>query len=143
MRKSAKMEVQRHTRDPNGCQKGSQVTPRCSKGSPKVPQGVPKDLKKSEKAPQSDPHTQNKVDTFSKPGFVHRRSVFEPPKLKVDYHCYTSGALEKLSFSKQHENTINTMLLGASRTTCLSMGTGSAFQGGESTHTVQTELRNM
>jgi hypothetical protein len=32
-----------------------------------------------------------KIDTFSKLGFVHRRSVFEPPEPKVDYHYYVFG----------------------------------------------------
>ena len=111
MPKSVKMDAQRHTRDPNGCPKGSQVAPRCPKGSPKVPQGVPKDPKKSEKAPQSDTQAQNKVDTFSKPGFVHRRNVFEPPRLRFDDHPYTFDTLEKLIFPESDENTVNTMLL--------------------------------
>ena len=35
-----------------------------------------------------------KIDTFSKLGFVHRRSVFEPPEPKVDYPYYVFGTLE-------------------------------------------------
>ena len=105
------MEAQRHTRDPNDCPKTSQVNPRCPKGFPKVPQGVPKDPKKTEKAPQSDTQAQNKVDTFSKPGFVHRRNVFEPPRLRFDDHPYTFDTLEKLILPKSNENTVNTMLL--------------------------------
>ena len=105
------MEAQRHTRDPNDCPKTSQVNPRCPKGSPKVPQGVPKDSKKSEKTAQSDTQAQNKVDTFSKLGFVHRRNVFEPPKPKVDYHYYVFGTLEIIILVKSVENIAPAMLL--------------------------------
>ena len=105
------MEAQRHTRNPNGCPKNFQVTPRFTKVSPKVPQGVPKDHKKSEKTFQSDTQAQNKVKTFFKLGFVHRRNVFEPPKPKVDYHYYVSVTLETLILVESHENTAPAMLL--------------------------------
>ena len=105
------MDAQRHTRNPNGCPKGSQVAPRCPKGSPRSPKGLPKDSKKTEKASQSDPQAQNKVNAFSKLGFVHRRNVFEPPRLRFDDHPYTFDTLEKLIFHESYENTVNTMLL--------------------------------
>ena len=44
-------------------------------------------------------------------GFVHKGSVFEPPKLKVDYHYYVFGTLEILIFMKSDENTAPAMLL--------------------------------
>ena len=81
------------------------------KGNPRKSQGVPKESKKSQKGFQSDRQAQNKVDTFSKPGFVHRRNVFEPPRLRFDDHPYTFDTLEKLIFPKSDENAINTMLL--------------------------------
>ena len=42
---------------------------------------------------------------------MHRRSVFEPPKLKVDDPYYTFGTLEVLIFTKSDENTAPAMLL--------------------------------
>ena len=41
---------------------------------------------------------------------MHRRSVFEPPKPKVDYPYYVFGTLEILIFSKCYENLVNTIL---------------------------------
>ena len=46
---------------------------------------------------------QNKTDTFSKLGFVHRRSVFDPPEPKVDYPYYVFGTLEILILVKGAE----------------------------------------
>ena len=79
-----------------------------SQRAPKVSQRTPK---VSQKAPQSTHQAQKKVDTLSKLGFVHRRSVFEPPKPKVDYPYYVFGTLGKLIFPKCHENVVNTMLI--------------------------------
>ena len=109
--KSAKMEHQRRPRAPFGCQCDPKVTQKLPKGSPRRSQGVPKEPKKLEKATQSDTQAPKKVDTLSKLGFVHRRSVFEPPKLKVDYHYYVFGTLEIIIFAKSDENTAPTMLL--------------------------------
>ena len=84
---------------------------------------MPKDPKKSEKAPQSDTQAQNKVDTFSKPGFVHRRSVFDPPRLRFGDHPYTFDTLEKLILPESDENTVNTMLLEPpNKSHCLESG---------------------
>ena len=44
---------------------------------------------------------------------MHRRSVFEPPKPKVDYHYYVLGTLEILILVKSDETTVNTMLIEA------------------------------
>ena len=52
-----------------------------------------------------------KISTFSKLGFVHRRSVFEPPEPKVDYPYYVFGTFEILILVKSNETNINTMLL--------------------------------
>ena len=41
---------------------------------------------------------------FSKLGFVHRRSVFEPPEPKVDYLYYVFGTLEILILVKGAES---------------------------------------
>ena len=41
------------------------------------------------------PKAKIKIDTFSKLGFVHTRSVFEPPKPKVDYLYYVFGKTSK------------------------------------------------
>ena len=90
-----------------------------SKSTPKSPQGLPKgfprDPKRPQKTPQSTPQVKKKVDTLSKLGFVHRRSVLEPPKLKVDYHYYTLGTLKVLTFSENDENTAPAMLLETPR----------------------------
>ena len=79
-----------------------------SQRAPKVAQRTPK---VSQKAPQRPIQAQKKVDTLSKLRFVHRRSVFEPPKPKVDYPYYVFGTLGKLFFPKCHENVVNTMLI--------------------------------
>ena len=68
--------------------------------TPKASQGVPKDFKSlPESIKKSTPgltRAKIKIDTFSKLGFVHRRSVLEPPKPKVDYPYYVLGTLEIL-----------------------------------------------
>jgi hypothetical protein len=99
-------------------QRGSRVTPsdpKVAQSEPKAPQGVPKAPKRLPKSkPKSTPRPTRakiKIDTFSKLGFVHRRSVFEPPKLKVDYPYYVLGTLEILILVKSDETIINTMLL--------------------------------
>ncbi len=109
--KSAKMEPQRRPRAPFGCQSDPQVTQKLPKGSPRRSQGVLKEPKRSQKAAQSDHQAPKKVGTLSKLGFVHRRSVFETLKLKVDYLYYVFSSLEVLIFIKSHENTAPAMLL--------------------------------
>ena len=42
---------------------------------------------------------------------MHRRSVFEPPRLRFDDPPYTFDTLEKLILPESDENTVNTMLL--------------------------------
>ena len=84
------------------------VTPRSPKVSQRLPKGLPKALQKPLRDP---PGPTKKIGTFSKLGFVHRRSVFEPPKPKVDYPYYVLGTLEILILVKSHENIVNTMLL--------------------------------
>jgi hypothetical protein len=83
-----------------------------AQSDPKVPQGVPKDPKRPPKStPKSTPgptRAKIKINTFSKLGFVHRRSVFEPPKPKVDYLYYVLGTLEILILVKSDETIINT-----------------------------------
>ena len=49
------------------------------------------------------PKAKIKIDTFSKLGFVHRRSVFEPPEPKVDYLYYVFGTLEIIILVKGDE----------------------------------------
>jgi hypothetical protein len=86
-----------------------------AQSDPKVPQGVPKapkrHPKRTPKSTQGPTRDKIKVSTFSKLGFVHRRSVFEPPKPKVDYPYYVLGTLEILILVKSDETTVNTMLI--------------------------------
>ena len=109
------MEPKGPPRAPHSRQRGSQVTPRSPKVTPRCPQGVPKAPKRPPKStPKSTlgpTRAKIKIDTFSKPGFVHRRSVFEVPKPKVDYLYYVLGTLERLLLVKSNENIVNTMLL--------------------------------
>ena len=51
--------------------------------------------KKREKREERRTRAKIKIDTFSKLGFVHRRSVFEPPEPKVDYPYYVFGKTSK------------------------------------------------
>ena len=77
--------------------------------------GVPKDIKRPPKStPKRDPgatQAKQKIHTISKLGFVDRRGVFEPPKLKVDYHYFVFGTLEPLILVKSLENDAPAMLL--------------------------------
>ena len=93
------MEPKEHPRAPHSRPRGSQVTPRWPKvtpRSPKVSQRLPKDIPKARQKAAQDPPGTKKVSTFSKLGFVHRRSVFEPPEPKVDYHYYVFATMEIL-----------------------------------------------
>ena len=86
-----------------------------AQSGPKVPKGVPKAPKRPPKStPKSTPgptRAKIKIGMFSKLGFVQRRSVFEPPKPKVDYPYYVLGTLEILILLKSDETTVNTMLI--------------------------------
>ena len=44
-------------------------------------------------------------------GFVHRRNVFEPPRLRFDDLPYTFDTSGKLISPESDENIVNTMLL--------------------------------
>ena len=105
------MAAQRAPKRPPGAQKGPQRAPKVSQRTPK----------ESQKASQSDHQAQKKVDTVSKLRFAGIYSVFEPPKLKVDYPYYVFGTLGKLFFPKCHENIVNTMLLELPKKPVLAM----------------------
>ena len=101
------MEPKGHPRAPHSSPKGFPSDPKVAQSDPKAPQGVPKAPKRLPKSkPKSTPRPTRakiKIDTFSKLGFVHRRSVFEPPEPKVDYHYYVFGTLEILILVKGDE----------------------------------------
>ena len=117
--KSRKIGSQGRPGAPHGRPRGTQATPRSPKvtpRSPKVSQRLPKGFPKGfPKARQKAPQDQNKFDAFSKLGFVHRRSVFEPPKPKVDYPYYVLGTLEILILVKSDETIVNTIRLEPSK----------------------------
>ena len=80
--------------DPRVPKRVPEGPPRCPKGLQKTPKKHPKEHPKTHKG-------SNKINTLSKLGFVHRRSVLEPPKPKVDYLYYTLGTLKSLMFTKK------------------------------------------
>ena len=88
---------------PQGDQKGIHRGPKVPQSKPKVTQGIPKAPKRAPKSTSKSTPGQNKFDAFSKLGFVHRRSVLEPPKPKVDYPYYVLGTLEILILAKGAE----------------------------------------
>ena len=65
--------------------------------------GLTRCLDKPGPVTDAPPKAKIKIDTFSKLGFVHRRSVFEPPEPKVDYPYYVFGTLEILILVKGDE----------------------------------------
>ena len=113
--KSRKKESQGRPGAPPSRPKGFPSDPKVAQSDPKVPQGVPEAPKRPPKStPKStlEPtRAKIKINTFSKPGFVHRRSVFEVPKPKVDYPYYVLGTFEGPLLVKSNENIVNTMLL--------------------------------
>ena len=110
MSKSAKMDLQRDPRAPHDCQSCSQGTPRCPKGPPKTSQGTPKSSQGSPKAPKKTPKRHPRVTT--------KRNQNTNPHLTPYF---------SRNVSKTHACAVGL----ASKKTCLSKGTGSAFQWGE------------
>ena len=77
------------------------MTPKASQGAPQDPKRLPKSIPKS--APGAT-KANKRIHTIPKLGFVDRRGVFEPPKLKVDCHYYVFGTLEVVILVKSVEN---------------------------------------
>ena len=107
MDKEALQNDHKHLKVLKSPSKSTQRTQRQPKGTPKGAQVVPRCQKSSpkvsQKAPQSDPQT---------------TPEYEPSS-------------EILISPKCLENTVTAMVLEPRKTNCLSMGTGSAFKGGE------------
>jgi len=74
----------------------------------RIPKGIPKVV---QKGPREPPRPKKKIHTIPKLGFVGRRGVFEPPKLKVDYLYYVFGTVEPFILLRSVENIAPAMLL--------------------------------
>ena len=133
--KSAKMKPQRRPRAPFGCQSAPQGNPKVSKGVPKGAQGAPREpekrLKSVRKAAQMKTKPKIKSAHFSKLGFVHRRTVFEPPQAESRLPLLRFRNIEKANFREISRKRCDCHAFRASPRTCLGMGTRSAFQEGE------------